>query len=340
MNTLLRHLDTAYHRLCHQRRHFPANADVWHLRRHWPDERQQLVDELLGGRFRFGPLSVVTPSGGEPLHLWSARDALVMKALALTVAPRLALSRRCVHVKGHGGLKATVGRVAQRLGSFTYVLRTDVKGYYEHIDQPTLLRQLHQQIGDPALLDLLQQAIERSVERGGLWRDIRSGISRGCPLSPLLAALYLKALDEKLERRNVFYVRYMDDILVLTQTRGQLRRAVRALNRCFDDLGLEKAFDKTFIGRITRGFDFLGYQFSRGPLRMARRTLEKHAARRHRLYEQQKRKAAPEGAAVLDAYVRRWMRWCSAGLHKIALTLATATAAQGDCRETGGRQQT
>jgi RNA-directed DNA polymerase len=55
-------------------------------------------------------MRVITPLGREPLHLWDARDALVLKALALAVAPQLALSPRCRHAKGHGGLKAAVQR--------------------------------------------------------------------------------------------------------------------------------------------------------------------------------------------------------------------------------------
>ena len=47
---------------------------------------------------------------------------------------------------------------------------------------------------------------------------------------------------------------------------------------------------------------------------LAPKTLEKHPTRWHRLYEQQKRKAAPESAAVLNAYVLRWRRQCKAGL--------------------------
>jgi len=151
MQPLLRHLDAAYHWLCSQRRHFPAQADVWHLRRHWPAERTRLQDELGSGRFHLGPLAVVVPAGGEPLHLWGARDALVLKALTLAVAPRLNLSPHCVHVKGHGGLKATVRRVQQQLVGYQYVLRTDVKGYYETIDQPTLLAQLAAQVRHPGL---------------------------------------------------------------------------------------------------------------------------------------------------------------------------------------------
>ncbi len=54
-------------------------------------------------------------------------------------------------------------------------------------------------------------------------------------------------------------VRFMDDILVLAPTRWKLGRAVKAVNEVLASLRLEKHPDKTFIGRIERGFDFLGY---------------------------------------------------------------------------------
>lgn len=84
-------------------------------------------------------------------------------------------------------------------------------------------------------------------------------------------------------------------------------------------LKLAQAPDKTFIGRIAMGFDFLVYHFSRVRLSLAKKTLEKHAAHRHRRDEQQNKQArktptAPAGAAVLDACVKRWQRWCTAGL--------------------------
>src|SRR5439155_27174992 len=69
--------------LCRQRRDYPPDADVWHRRFHWDAERIRLEAELRTGAFRFGPLSVVTKADGEVLYLWSARDALVLKALTL-----------------------------------------------------------------------------------------------------------------------------------------------------------------------------------------------------------------------------------------------------------------
>ena len=49
------------------------------------------------------------------------------------------------------------------------LLRTDMKGFYESIDQPILLAQPAAQIDDPLVLELLGQAIQRTVERGGLY---------------------------------------------------------------------------------------------------------------------------------------------------------------------------
>jgi hypothetical protein len=69
-------------------------------------------------------------------------------------------------------------------------------------------------------------------------------------------------VDDALERLGLFYVRYIDDILVLASTRWKLRQAVKVVNQVLASLRLAKHLDKTFIGRIARGFDFLGYHFS------------------------------------------------------------------------------
>ena len=67
--------------------------------------------------------------------------------------------------------------------------------------------------------------------------------------------------------------------------------------------------DKTFVGRIRRGFDFLGYRFeSNGLVDVARQTVERFAARVTQLYEQ----GADESR--IGAYARRWWRWVQAGV--------------------------
>ena len=120
----------------------------------------------------------------------------------------------------------------------------------------------------------------------------------------------------------------MDDILVLAPTRWRLRRAVRCLHEHFVRLKLRTHPDKTFIGRIERGFDFLGYHYSRKPLQLAASTVRHFVARLHLLYEQQK--TAPEGAVVLGEYVTRWLRWTRAGLRESGDSARALTPGRGD----------
>jgi hypothetical protein len=54
----------------------------------------------------------------------------------------------------------------------------------------------------------------------------------------------------------------MDDFLVLTRTRWQLRRCVKRLHEFFDLGGFETHPDKTQLGRIEHGFDWLGVWFT------------------------------------------------------------------------------
>ena len=61
---------------------------------------------------------------------------------------------------------------------------------------------------------------------------------------------------------GLFYARFMDDWVVLAPTRWKLRAAVRCVNQTLAELKVQQHPDKTFVGRISRGFDFLGYRFS------------------------------------------------------------------------------
>jgi RNA-directed DNA polymerase len=299
-------LDTAYRWLCKQRRNFPVNADIWRLRFHWHTIRGELLQSLHKLDYAFMPLSVVTKADGETLHLWSSQDALVLKMLAMALPDALALSLHCTHIKGHGGLKATVSALYAALPDYRYVMLTNVKRYYESIDHKILLRQLDKDIAAPFIWQLLVQFVKRSVESGGTVKSIHCGISRGCPLSPIIAAYYLKGLDEQMAGdTRYFYRRFMDDVIVFAKTRWHLRRAVIRVNQHFNQLKVEQAPDKTFIDKISKGFDFLGYQFGKEKLRGSNRTLENHIRRLTQLYEQKKHQ--PNWKMLLDDYRQHWL---------------------------------
>ena len=81
-------------------------------------------------------------------------------------------------------------------------------------------------------------------------------------------------------------------------------------------LRLEKRPDKTFIGRIERGFDFLGYHFGPEGLFVAKKTIERYVERAIRLYGQEP--GAAFASTRLGLYVQHWIRWARSGLEHFA----------------------
>lgn len=306
-------VEQAYKGLCQQRKHFPPNSDVWHLRFHWEQEKHAIVKAIQNDDFYFKPLQRVTKANGEVIHLWSAVDSLVLKLLSSALADILPNSSLCTHIKAHGGAKQTVNAIYQQCKTNTFVFRTDVKSYYDSIDHQILIDKLSHYIQDKWVLNLLTQYVKRSIEIGGNFIDVKRGISAGCPLSPLIASFFLYELDRAMEKKVSFYRRYMDDIIVLTKSRWQLRRAILCVNQYFERLGLAQHPDKTFIGRIAKGFDFLGYQFGKYYLTPSKRTQVNHTRLYLRLYEQ--KKSHPQWMAFLDKYRQRWLSWVYAGIN-------------------------
>jgi hypothetical protein len=73
---------------------------------------------------------------------------------------------------------------------------------------------------------------------------------------------------------------------------------------------LTKQPDKTAMGRVERGFDFLGYHFQPPGISLAAQTLANCASKTLRLYEQE-----PPYTRVgrLGEYLRRWRLWAESG---------------------------
>nr|WP_199066038.1 reverse transcriptase/maturase family protein [Chromobacterium sp. ASV5] len=306
-------LEAAYRWLCRQRRDYGHNDDVWGLRRAWAQLKPRLAADLLAGRYRLGPLMQRRGRDGSSCLLWSAQDALALRALAQVLGEAWAEqhSPHCYHVAGRGGLKGAVRALRRQLPGRAFVFRTDVKGYYANIDHGWLKLQLAERIDDDYLLALIGDYIACTVCDGGEFRTAARGITRGCPLAPLLGALHLDELDRAMAGLPVAYIRYMDDWVVLADSRWRLRRAIARVNQILDKLGLRQHPDKTFIGRVAAGFEFLGYHHTDKDITVAAKTLQRNREQITRLYEQ--------GADNLRVgeYLRRWLRWCESGIEQL-----------------------
>jgi hypothetical protein len=131
----------------------------------------------------------------------------------------------------------------------------------------------------------------------------------------LIGAFFLNRLDAALEKLDLFYVRFIG------RYPGSRTHALEASERSEgrqSGLGMFRFGqnpEKTFIGRVERGFDFLGYHFSRAGLSAAKQTVINFIERASRLYEQGR--CTPLGVSPLEMYAKRWLCWLHAGVGAI-----------------------
>ena len=97
------------------------------------------------------------------------------------------------------GAKAAVRHICCQLPENQFVFRSDVKSYYASIDHAVLLALVRDRIEDRRVLDLVGQYLRRTVDENCLYTTVTVGISLGCPLSPVMAAIYLELLDRRME---------------------------------------------------------------------------------------------------------------------------------------------
>ncbi len=83
-------------------------------------------------------------------ELWSAKDALALKAMSIVLGEYLkpALSHNCYHLAGNGGAKAAVRVTAKHLKQSQHVMKSDAKGYYASIDHEILFNLLQEHVPD------------------------------------------------------------------------------------------------------------------------------------------------------------------------------------------------
>ncbi|WP_421263969.1 reverse transcriptase domain-containing protein [Aeromonas sp. 600527] len=195
-------------------------------------------------------------------------------------------------------------------GDYTFVVRTDIRGYYQHIDKHQVLARVVGPLPSPVWRDLTHQYLYYSVEQGGEFHNPTAGIGRGCALSPLIGASLLYHIDADFAGQpDLYYARYIDDFIILARTRWRLRRAIVSLRGHLAEGRFSLHPDKTRIGKLAKGVDWLGGWFNpQGLVGIAPRSLQQYRTRSLRLYEQALRQghSEEECQARVRIYRRRW----------------------------------
>jgi retron-type reverse transcriptase len=280
-------LENAFNILCKQRKDYSAHADIWELRYNWSSYKQQIITQIQAGIFYFEPVTQYMVKN-EICYKRTARDALILKAISLVLndylAPKLG---KVYHLKGHGGISGAIRHVKESLAKNKFVFKTDIKSYYQSINHNMLIKEIDKLIPDKQVVNLIENSVRRTNVYGEVYWDCKKGIMQGSSLSPLLGAVALLCWDKAMQKHGFTYARYMDDLVVLTPTRTRLRKAIKVIYQALKPWGYQlHTNEKTYIGKIAKGFDFCGFRLSYNKIILAKSCLAKFEKRLSKLYEQ------------------------------------------------------
>jgi RNA-directed DNA polymerase len=281
-------LEKAFKWVSELRKDYSSNSDIWCLRAQWEHIRDNLLIQLNDGSYTFGLLERYEFDDAV-ISLWSSQDMIALKLISSALAIEMSdhIPKSCYHISGHGGLKQAVSQTYQAVSEHRYVMRGDIKGYYESIRFDVLMGIIESYIQHPILLTLMRKALPRTETRGGNFYDYHhQGIPKGSPLSPLLGAIALIPLDKAIGQiQGAFYARFMDDWVVLTKSKTALRKVIKITHNVLNGLHLKLRPSKTYIGKISHGFNFLGYFMDDQKILPSKETIRRFLTRSTALYE-------------------------------------------------------
>jgi len=241
------------------------------------DELATLSRQLREGSYQPKPVKrtwIPKPGSPEqrPLGIPAVRDRIVQTALRMVLEPifEREFAPESFGFRPGRGCQGAIDRVEQLLAEgFTHVVDADLKSYFDTIPHEPLLAQVKARVADGRILALVAAYLKQGVmEEGQGWSPTDLGTPQGAVVSPLLANLYLNALDWKLRLDGWELVRYADDFVVLCRTREHAVEVLTTLQQWTASAGLQLHPVKTRLVDMAQpgGFDFLGYHFERdGP---------------------------------------------------------------------------
>jgi RNA-directed DNA polymerase len=192
------------------------------------------------------------------------RDKVVQEALRSLIEPIFEVE----FLEGSHGFRPgrSTDTACQRLEQYlaagkVWVVDADITGFFDNLDQERSLAEVNRRIADGKVLKLIRSFLEAGVMEEMKVRYTTTGTPQGGIVSPLLANIYLHAMDEELEARKISWVRYADDFLLLCETREEGEAALEAVRGILQGLKLELSPEKTHIRHLDEGFDFLGWHY-------------------------------------------------------------------------------
>ena len=143
-----------------------------------------------------------------------------------------------------------------------YIIKTDVAKYFNSIDKKILLEILERKIKDPKLIWLIKEILYAQKRE--------KGIEIGNYTSQIFANIYLNEVDQyvKHELKVKYYVRYLDDSILIVQTKEEAKKVLQLVRKFLKEKLELELNNKTQIFKGKQGVNFCGYKINEYRLKL------------------------------------------------------------------------
>jgi group II intron reverse transcriptase/maturase len=188
-----------------------------------------------------------------------------------------------------------------------WVVDMDITKFFDRVNHDILMNRIGQTIRDKRVLGLIGRYLRAGVMVEGLVQASEEGTPQGGPLSPLLANIYLDALDRELEQRGLAFSRYADDCNIYVSSQRSAQRVLASLTTWIaKHLRLEVNATKSGTGRPWER-KFLGFRINpEGKIEAAPPSVERFKTKVRELWRSCQSQTSAELRDHWRAYVRGW----------------------------------
>src|SRR6266550_6356137 len=132
-----------------------------------------------------------------------------------------------------------------------WVVDLDITKFFDHVNWDILMGKIGAVIRDKRVLKLIGKYLRAGAMVDGVVVKSVEGTPQGGPLSPLLANIYLDALDRELDRRGHCYCRYADDCNIYVGSQAAAERTLASIQNWIEQhLRLKVNAAKSGTGRV------------------------------------------------------------------------------------------
>jgi retron-type reverse transcriptase len=193
------------------------------------------------------------------------RDRVVHHALCNVIEPifeKRFIFDSYANRKGKGTLRAIQRfdyfkrKVSKNNKQACFVLKADIRHYFETVSHNVLVNIIRTRIDDGKIIWLVKTILSNYNTK-----EIGNGMPLGNLTSQFFANVYLNELDQfvKHKLRAKYYIRYVDDFVILDSSKEKLDEYKCEVNNFLKEkLHLELHPDKTTIVQSNLGVTFLG----------------------------------------------------------------------------------